>query len=279
MKNSGNSARYPAGRGGAPRKWTALLLTAALALLCGCAGETPAAPADGQEDSPGVVPPRETGAGTNPGGESVWTLCFDETFETTVTNEGIPLTVEVSVSLTAEKQGGDTALGSYTGVFSGDADLDRDSFLKAMNESPEIRDSGGRLTDYTENDLGISQAALTLEVEPMDDDAYHQVLVGHIPEGERTATEQLPVPISSLFPDAMMALGEISGMLTISGTMTMEVAGSSFTLPFGTEAGAAQPFAVCIYPDGAARLTFPLMSRDGFARDWVEGTLTRQPLP
>ena len=95
----------------------------------------------------------------------------------------------------------------------------------------------------------------------------------------RTATEQLPVPISSLFPDAMMALGEISGMLTISGTMTMEVAGSSFTLPFGTEAGAAQPFAVCIYPDGAARLTFPLMSRDGFARDWVEGTLTRQPLP
>ena len=68
-------------------------------------------------------------------------------------------------------------------------------------------------------------------------------------------------------------------VLTISGTMTMEVEGSSFTLPFGTEAGAAQPFAVCIYPDGAARLTFPLMSRDGFARDWVEGTLTRQPLP
>lgn len=112
----------------------------------------------------------------------------------------------------------------------------------------------------------------------MDDAAYHEVMVGHIPEKDRSVTQQLPIPISDLFPGTMMALGEVDGMVTISGTMTMEAMGQSITAPFGAAKSDAQPYTIIIYPSGDATLTFPLMEKDGFDRNWVEGMLTKRPL-
>lgn len=243
-------------------------------------GENPPQPPEGGEgETPIELPPDVTDVDKIPqSDEFVWTLEFDETFSTLVTNDGIPLIVDVSMKLVAEKQGGKTAIGSYTGTFSGDADLDREHFIKTMNENPEIKSSGGKLTDYTENDEGLQDVPITVDVTMLDDAAFHEVTVGHIPEKDRTITQQLPIPTSKLFPGSMMALGEVSGMVTISGTMTMEAMGQSITVPFGTTETSAQPYTICIYPDGDAVLTFPLMARDGFDRNWVEGMLTKRPL-
>lgn len=94
----------------------------------------------------------------------IWALEFDQTFSTLVTNDGIPLVVDVSMKLVTEKTGGKTALGSYAGTFSGDVDLDKEHFIKAMNESPEIKASGGKLTDYSENDEGLQEVPITMNV-------------------------------------------------------------------------------------------------------------------
>lgn len=241
---------------------------------------TPEPPKDGSEgETPIELPPEVTDVDQIPQtDEYIWTLEFDETFSTLVTNEDIPLIVDVSMKLVVEKCGGKTGIGSYTGTFGGDADLDREHFLKVMNENPEIKASGGKLIDYTENDEGLQDAPIMVDVTVMDDAAYHEVMVGHIPDANRTITEQLPIPISDLFPGSMMALGEVSGMVTISGTMTMEAMGQSITAPFGAAETSSQPFTICIYPSGDAVLTFPLMARDGFDRNWVAGMLTKRPL-
>lgn len=240
----------------------------------------PEPPKDGGEGEPPIeLPPNVTDVDKIPEtDEFIWTLSFDDGFSTTVTNDGITLIVDVKMKLIAEKQGGKTGLGSYTGTFCGDADLDREHFIKTMNENPEIKSSGGKLTDYTENDEGLQDAPITVDVTMLDDAAFHEVMVGHIPEEDRTITQHLPIPISDLFPGSMMALGEVSGMMTISGTMTMEAMGQSLTMPFGAARNDAQPYTICIYPSGDAVLTFPLMSRDGFGRNWVEGMLTKRPL-
>lgn len=243
-------------------------------------GETPLQPPEGGESGPPIeLPPDVTDVDKIPqSDEFIWTLEFDDTFSTLVTNDDIPLIVDVAISFKAEKQGGKTGIGSYTGIFSGDADLDREHFLKVMNEHPEIKGSGGKLTDYTETDEGLHGVAVTAEVTALDDTAYHEVMVGHIPAADRSITQQLPIPIADLFPGSMMALGEVSGMVTISGTMTMEAMGQSITAPFGATESSAQPYAIIIYPSGDATLTFPLMERDGFDRNWVEGMLTKRPL-
>lgn len=243
-------------------------------------GETPPQPPEGSDgETPIELPPEVMDVDKIPkSDEFIWTLSFDDGFSTTVTNDGITLIVDVKMKLIAEKQGGKTGLGSYTGTFCGDADLDREHFIKTMNENPEIKSSGGKLTDYTENDEGLQDAPITVDVTMLDDAAFHEVMVGHIPEKDRTITQQLPIPISDLFPGSMMALGEVSGMVTISGTMTMEAMGQSLTMPFGAARNDAQPYTICIYPSGDAVLTFPLMSRDGFGRNWVEGMLTKRPL-
>ena len=103
-------------------------------------------------------------------------------------------------------------------------------------------------------------------------------MFGHIPEKDRSITQQLPIPISKLLPGSMMALGDVSGMVTVSGTMTVSAGGQSITAPFGTTKSSNQPYTICIYTSGEAVLTFPLMSSGGFDRDWVEGTLTKRPL-
>lgn len=244
-------------------------------------GETPPEPPKdgGEGETPIELPPEVTDVDQIPQtDEFIWTLEFDETFSTLVTNEDVPLIVDVSMKLVVEKRGGKTGIGSYTGTFGGDADLDREHFLKVMNENPEIKSSGGKLTDYTENDEGMQDAPITVDVTLMDDAAYHEVLYRHIAEADRSITQQLPIPLSDLFPGNMMALGEVGGMVTISGTMTMEAMGQSITMPFGREETSSQPFTICIYPSGDAMLTFPLMARDGFDRNWVEGMLTKRPL-
>lgn len=241
-------------------------------------GENPPEPPKGGEP-PIELPPNVTDVDKIPqSDEFIWTLEFDETFATLVTNDDIPLIVDVTMVFKAEKQGGKTGIGSYIGTFSGDADLDKEHFIKVMNENPEIKASGGELTDYTETDEGLQEAPVTVEVVAMDDAAYHEVMVGYTPATERSVTQQLPIPISDLFPGSMMALGEVSGMVTISGTMTMEAMGQSITAPFGGAKSDAQPYTICIYPSGDAVLTFPLMARDGFDRNWVEGMLTKRPL-
>lgn len=244
-------------------------------------GENPLEPPkDGGEGEPPIeLPPDVTDVDKIPeSDEFIWTLEFDETFSTLVTNDDIPLVVDVTISFVAEKRGGKTGIGSYTGTFCGDADLDKEHFIKTMNENPEIKSSGGKLTDYTENDEGLQDTPIMVDVTMMDDAAFHEVLVGHIPEKDRTITQQLPLPISKILPGSMMALGDVSGMVTISGTMTMEAMGQSITAPFGTTETSAQPYTICIYPSGDAVLTFPLMERDGFDRNWVEGMLTKRPL-
>lgn len=244
-------------------------------------GKTPPQSPEGGEpgEPPIELPPDVVDVDKIPqSDEFIWTLEFDDTFSTLVTNDDIPLIVDVTIYFKAEKQGGKTGIGSYTGTFSGDADLDREHFLKVMNEHPEIKGSGGKLTDYTETDEGLQGAAVTAEVTALDDTAYHEVMVGHIPAADRSITQQLPIPIADLFPGSMMALGEVSGMVTISGTMTMEAMGQSITAPFGAAESSAQPYTIIIYPSGDATLTFPLMERDGFNRNWVEGMLTKRPL-
>lgn len=241
-------------------------------------GENPPQPPKGGEGEPPIeLPPDVTDVDKIPkSNEFIWTLEFDENFATLVTNENIPLIVDVAISFKAEKNGGKTAIGSYTGTFSGDADLDKEHFLKVMNE--QMSGEGGKLTDYTENDEGLQEAPVTVEITAMDDDAYNEVLVGYIPEADRSVTQQLPLPISKILPGSMMVLGEVSGMVTISGTMTIEAMGHSITAPFGATPTVATPYTICIYPDGDALLTFPLMARDGFDRNWVEGMLTKRPL-
>jgi|GEM_PF-2189378 len=243
-------------------------------------GENPPQPPEGSDgETPIELPPEVTDVDQMPQtDEFIWTLEFDDSFSTLLINDDIPLIVDVTMVFKAEKQGGKTGIGSYTGTFSGDADLDKEHFIKTMNENPEIKASGGKLTDYTENDEGLQDAPITLEVTMLDDAAYHEVNVGYIPEAERTVTQQLPIPISDLFPGSMMALGDMSGTITISGTMTMEAMGRSMTAPFGTTETSAQPYTICIYPSGDAVLTFPLMERDGFDRNWVKGMLTKRPL-
>lgn len=244
-------------------------------------GENPPQPPEGGEpgEPPIELPPDVMDVDKIPqSDEFVWTLEFDETFATLVTNDDIPLIVDVTIVFKAEKQGGKTGIGSYTGTFSGDADLDKEHFIKVMNENPEVKSSGGKLTDYTENDEGLQAVSVTVEVTSMDDAAYHEVMIGHIPEKDRLVTQQLPIPISNLFPGSMMALGEVSGMVTISGTMTMEAMGQSITAPFGGAKSEVQPYTILIYPSGDATLTFPLMARDGFARNWALGMLTRRPM-
>lgn len=243
-------------------------------------GENPPQPPEGGGSEPPIeLPPDVTDVDQIPkSDEFIWTLEFDETFSTFVTNEDMPLIVDVSIQFVAEKQGGKTAIGTYNGTFGGDADLDKEHFIKMMNENPEIKASGGKLTDYTENDEGLQDVPITVDVTMLDDAALHEVTVGHIPEKDRTITQQLPIPISDLFPGSMMALSDVSGMVTISGTMTMEVMGRSMTLPFGSSETGTQPYTICIYPSGDAVLTFPLMARDGFDRNWVEGMLTKRPL-
>lgn len=241
-------------------------------------GENPPQPPEGVKGEPPIeLPPEVTDVDKIPkSDEFIWTLEFDETFSTLVINEGIPLIVDVVIAFKAEKQGGKTALGSYNGTFSGDADLDRDNFLKVMNE--QMAGEGGKLTDYTETDEGIKNSPVVVEITAMDNAAYHEVMVGHIPQEERSVTQQLPIPISALFPGSMMALGEVSGMASISGTMTMEAMGQSITAPFGASENALVPYTICIYPSGEAVLTFPTMARDGFDRNWVQGLLTKHPL-
>ena len=242
-------------------------------------GENPPEPPQGGDpgEPPIELPPDVTDVDQIPkSDEFIWTLEFDETFSTLVTNEGLSLIADIAISFKAEKQGGKTAIGSYTGVFSGDADLDKEHFIKAMND--QVAGSGGRLVDYTETDEGLQEAPVTLAVTAMDDAAYNEVQFGYIPESERSVTQQLPIPIAKLFPGSMMALGEVDGMVTISGTMTMEAMGQSITAPFGATQSGAQPYAICIYPSGEATLIFPLMARDGFDRNWVQGMLTKRPL-
>ncbi len=241
-------------------------------------GETPPQPPEGGEGEPPIeLPPEVTDVDKIPqADEFIWMLEFDETFSTLVVNEDIPLIVDVAIVFKAEKQGGKTATGSYSGTFSGDADLDRDNFIKVMNE--QMAGEGGKLTDYTETDEGLKNSPVVVEVTLMDDDAYHEVMFGHIPQAERSITQQLPIPISTLFPGSMMALGEVSGMMSISGTMTMEAMGQSITAPFGAVENASVPYTICIYPSGEAVLTFPTMERDGFERNWVQGLLTKRPL-
>ncbi|MEG1560259.1 MAG: Ig-like domain-containing protein [Clostridia bacterium] len=238
----------------------------------------PQPPKSGEPGEPPIeLPPDVTDVAKIPeSDEFVWTLEFDETYATIVTNDDLPLIVDVTISFKAEKQGGKTGIGSYTGIFSGDADIDKEHFIKVMNE--QITDEGGKLTDYTENDEGLQETPVTVEVTAMDDAAYHEVMIGHIPEKDRSVTQQLPIPISDLFPGSMMVLDEVSGMVTISGTMTMEAMGQSITAPFGAAESSAQAYTICIYPSGDAVLTFPLMARDGFNRNWVEGMLTKRPL-
>lgn len=238
----------------------------------------PEPPKDGGEGEPPIeLPPEVTDVDKIPqSDEFVWTLEFDETFATLVTNDGIPLIVDVSIKLVAEKKGGKTGVGSYTGTFGGDADLDREHFIKTMNE--QMTGEGGKLTDYTENDEGFQNIPITVDVTMMDDAAYHEVRVGHVPQADRTVTQQLPLPISKILPGSLMALGEVSGMTTISGTMTMEAMGQSVTAPFGVTKNDVQTYTICVYPSGDAVLTFPLMDRDGFDRYWVDGTLTKRPL-
>ncbi len=238
----------------------------------------PEPPKDGGGSEPPIeLPPDVTDVDKIPqSDEFIWTLEFDEAFQTLLTNEGVPLIVDVTISFRAEKQGGKTGIGSYNGSFDGDADLNRENFLKVMNE--RMAGEGGRLTDYIENDEGLQGAPVTLELTAMDDAAYNEVMYGYIPEQERSITQQLPIPIAKLFPGSMMALGQVSGMVTISGTMTMEAMGQSITAPFGTAENSAQPYTICIYPSGAAVLTFPLMARDGFDRNWVEGMLIKRPM-
>ncbi|MEG1772561.1 MAG: Ig-like domain-containing protein [Clostridia bacterium] len=238
----------------------------------------PQPPKSGEPGEPPIeLPPDVTDVAKIPeSDEFVWTLEFDETYATIVTNDDLPLIVDVTISFKAEKQGGKTGIGSYTGIFSGDADIDKEHFIKVMNE--QITDEGGKLTDYTENDEGLQETPVTVEVTAMDNAAYHEVMIGHIPEKDRSVTQQLPIPISDLFPGSMMVLDEVSGMVTISGTMTMEAMGQSITAPFGAAESSAQAYTICIYPSGDAVLTFPLMARDGFNRNWVEGMLTKRPL-
>lgn len=243
-------------------------------------GENPPKPPEGGGSEPPIeLPPHVTDVDKIPkSDEFIWTLEFDETFATLVTNEDIPLIADVEIFFKVEKQGGKTGIGTYNGTFSGDADLDKDHFIKVMNENPEIKKSGGKLIDYTENDEGLQRVPLTVDVTAMDDDAYHQVMVGNIPEQDRSVTQQLPIPISKLLPGSMMVLDEVSGMITINGTMTMEAMGQSLTVPFGTVENSSQPYTICIYPSGDAVLTFPLMKKCGFQRNWVEGMLTKRPL-
>lgn len=243
-------------------------------------GKTPAQPTkEAKAEIPIVLPPEISDVNKLPKtDEFLWCLEFDDSFSTLVNNGEIPLIVNVSISFKAEKQGGKTAFGSYNGFFSGDADLDKVHFIKTMNEQPDIKSSGGKLTDYTETDDGIVKSPITVEIIPMDDAAYNEANIGYVPKSERSVTEQLPIPISSIFPNSMMATGDISGITAISGTMTMNVMGQSVTAPFGNSKNESQPYTICIYPSGDAVLTFPFMQRDGFERNWVEGILTKRPL-
>lgn len=242
-------------------------------------GEEPPEPTKegGEGDTPIELPPDVTDVEQIPDSdEFIWTLEFDDTFSTLVTNDEIPLIADVTISFVVKKQGGKTGLGSYAGTVCCDADLDKEHFMKVINE--RMANLGGNVTDYSENDEGLQKAPITVDVTMIDDAAYHEVLFGYIPEQERSVTQKLPIPISGLLPGSMMALGEVSGMITISGTMTVEAEGQSVTLPFGSTETSAQPYTICIYPSGSALLTFPLMARDGFARNWVEGMLTKCPL-
>ncbi len=242
-------------------------------------GDAPPEPPKGGEpgEPPIELPPDVTDVDKIPkSDEFIWTLEFDETFATLVTNDDIPLIADVKIFFNAKKEGGKTGIGNYTGTFRGDADLDKDHFIKVMNE--QMAGEDGKLTNYTETDEGLQGAPVSFAVAAMDDAAYHEVMIGHVSEKDRSVTQQLPIPISSLFPGSMMALGEVSGMVTISGTMTIEAMGQSVTAPFGAAENSAQPYIICIYPSGDAVLTFPLMARDGFDRNWVEGMLIRRPL-
>lgn len=239
-------------------------------------GNTPPEPPQGGDgEIPIELPPEVIDVEHIPEAEEfLWRLEFDEPFSTEITTDGITLLAEVTITFQAEKQGGKTAVGTYQGTFSGDADLNAEHFLAVMNQ--QMGGEGGKITDYTETDEGFQALPIQVTVTPMDDAAYHEVLVGHVKD--KTITQQLPVPISDLFPGAMMALGEVSGVMTISGTMTIEAAGQTITAPFGTTQSDVQPYTICIYPSGEATLNFPLMTQSGFARDWVEGRLTRLPL-
>lgn len=242
-------------------------------------GENPPEPPQGGEpgETPIELPPEVIDVAHIPqADEFIWTLEFDETFTTLVTNDDIPLIVDVTIYFKAEKRGGKTAEGTYTGTFSGDADLDKENFIKVMNE--QMAGEGGKLTDYTETDEGLQNAQVTVEITPMDNEAYHEAEYSYIPPEERTGTLALPFPFTALLPGTLMALGEVSGMVTISGTMTMVAMGQTITAPFGAADNSAQPYTVRIYPSGDAVLTFPLMAKDGFDRNWVEGMLTKRPL-
>ncbi len=242
-------------------------------------GETPPEPPTGGEpgETPIELPPEIDDVSKIPGSdEYIWVLSFEDDYSTLVTNEDIPLIVDVKIRFKVEKRGGKAPTGTYTGSFSGDADIDRDNFIKVMNQ--QLAGEGGKLTDYTENDEGLREAPITAELTLIDDRAYHEVLLVNVPAGQRTVTQQLPIPYSDLLPGTMMSLGQVSGAITISGTMTMEAMGQTITAPFGAADNSEAAYAILIYPSGEALLTFPGMEASGFQRSWVEGMLTKRPL-
>lgn len=200
--------------------------------------------------------------------EYLWKIKIDTQYPTTVTNDGITLDADVHIKFIVEKKGGKTPLGTYHGIFYGDADLNREKLLAFMNAQLA---GAGEVIDYQEHDTA-EESPITVEVVKMDNAAYHAVIVPH--PDPNSITQQLPV---AHLPGSLMALGELTSPITVGGSYTYQVGGITATAPFGGTNAESQPYALDIY-GRYATVRFPAAEQNGLAQCSADGTFSRSPI-
>lgn len=213
-------------------------------------GDTPGD--DGDEgDTPGETPEDDDSSGN---GGGVWTILIDDGFdaELVVPDAGISYLVNIQVGMMAEKQGGTSARGIYTGTIQVEMAIDEESFIAAINSL-----GGGEIITSMQSNIEIQTAEVTFSVDEYDLEA--------MTDANAQFTDDNGIHI---IPPLTQPQGMVISSFSPQVTQTISLRGEEGS-GFGSGGGGGEvPFLIEINSDDSAKLYLPrllsMMSQNSF---------------
>jgi hypothetical protein len=194
--------------------------------------------------------------------EAAWDIHIDDGFdsELSVPNAGFSYMVNTHIVLDANKDGGTTAEGEYTGTLNIETSIDEQSFLDAMKKmgAEDIVD----MSSF----IDIKTADVKFTVTPYNYDEFASANNVYKPSGA-------PPMVAPLVQPQGMAITSYTPSASQSVSITAE---GGFGFGFGS-GGEEMPLLIQISSDGTATAYFPKMLQFGMRNDF-DGELTYTPL-